>query len=198
MASTAPPPPAQRKTMTLVILAILLLLIIYLAYRCSKQPVGPPTVEPTPVEATVTEAPVTPVVSPMVTVVPPTPTWPPAQCQNWLVEVGPEPDDLSHDPICVGAQNSIRWKAKTGSTGLRIFFPASGFPSSTGADVAPFLGMHRDTSGGKDEWVFNNVSEPIYSGTPNPEFGKPGQKYAIKYWQSINGKTADGRIIIQR
>ena len=194
--ANANPPPGGRKTLTLVILAIVLLLIVYLAYRCATGRGAPPVVEPTPAVAEVTATAVAAEASP--TAIPePTPTWPPATCQNWIVEVGPNPEDLSHDPICLGPQNWVRWKARTGSTGLRIFFPASGFPSSTGADIAPFLGMHRDTSGGKDEWVFNSVSDPIYSGPPNPEFGKPGQRYHIKYWQSINGRTTDGRIIIQ-
>ncbi len=205
MADASTPPPLRpegRKYLPLILI-LLVLLIGYGVYRYSVKPGQPPAdSEPTPVTSleTPTELPaaataVPPSVSPTPACMP-TGQLPP--CENAVVEVGPEPDQLSKDPICLGNGNWVRWNAKTGSTGLKIFFPASGFPHDLGASVPPFLGMHRVTTGGKDQWEFNSVSLPVYSGMPNPAFGTPGNKYCIKYWQTINGKTADGRIIISR
>lgn len=198
MTSSSNPPSQGRKLWLLVLIAVVLL-IGYLLYRSSRTP------KLTPAEPGVTPPPVavetpTPVI-PIATAVPPalTPTWPPVAQGDWIVEVGPQPDQLSKDPIFVGRNNWVRWKPARDGDKITIFFPSSGFPSSVGADVAPFPGMHRvPATGTTFQWEFNNVSLPIYSGPPNSAFGKPGVKYYIKYWQSVNGTSADGRMIIQR
>jgi hypothetical protein len=206
MANTAPPPPPEgRKTLTLVLLAIVLLLIIYLAYRCSKQPVGPPAVEPTPAvtEAMVTAEPTArPAATPTPTLgiaacLPPAPT-PLPECKSWTVLVGPDPAVVRPDIVCVGPNNTMRWTSWDNETALRIYFPTSGFPNGISHDTMPFPDMTRVQANGKDDWVFKYPSKATtFGGKPN-SLGSAGQRYCFKYDQELNGVRKDGRIIIQR
>ena len=205
MASTAPPPPAQRKTLTLVVLAIVLLVIIYLAYRCSKQPVGPPTVEPTPAvaEGTVTAEPSaaaapTPTPTPSIAAcLPPAPT-PPPECKSWTVTIGPDPSVVRPEFICIGPSDTARWVSWDNATALTIYFPTSGFPEGLSPETMPFPDMKRVQLNGKDDWVFQHPGKTsTTSGKPN-SIGSSGQKYCFKYDQELNGVRKDGRMIIQR
>jgi hypothetical protein len=197
-------PPGGRKTLTLVLLAVVILLIIYLAYRCSKSRVTPPTVEPTPVvaEATATvvatERPAaTPTPVPAAACVPPSPT-PPPDCKESIVTIGPDAATVVPEYVCIGATNGVRWRSWDNMSRLTIYFPTSGFPEGLNKNVAPFPDMSRRTANGKDDWVFNHPDKATtYSGKPNA-IGSAGQKYCFKYDQELNDVRKDGRIIIQR
>jgi hypothetical protein len=213
MTNSTTPNSGGRKFLPLVLILVALVVAFVLLRSCRK-PV-PSTTEPGITPPPVAVASPTQREPTVTAVMAPSPTTqgcgalpdPLPPCKDWLVTVGPDPATLTADGksaewICLRSNNVVRWRMAEGSTGLKIFFPTSGFPQGVEKSVSPFGYMTRiqipanGPTPAKDEWVFNNVSLPIFSGQPNSALGS-GQK-CFKYWQTINGQTADGRIIIQR
>lgn len=126
---------------------------------------------------------------------------------NPLVIVGPKEKDVSPYDVHISfkAQKPVTWRTLGADNKLQIIFPEKGFPKPGMPE--PFIDMAKVAGPGSKpgpEWVFQHHFSPNVelSGDLNPALQpyvaklKDGESLVYVYDQMLDGKRADGRIII--